>query len=72
MAGARSGEDRAAADRRAASGPRRSPAGSSGTIVEVLEKSKAPLGDQADAVATALTGPLADDFKVDGGLVKKR
>jgi hypothetical protein len=42
------------------------------TIVEVLEKSKAPLGDQADAVAAVLTGPLGDDFKVDGGLVKKR
>jgi hypothetical protein len=42
------------------------------TIVEVLEKSKAPLGDQADAVAAVLTGPLADDFKVDKGLVKKR
>lgn len=42
------------------------------TIVEVLEKSQAPLGDQADAVAAVLTGPLADDFKVDGGLVKKR
>jgi hypothetical protein len=42
------------------------------TIVEVLEKSKAPLGDQADAVASVLTGPLADDFKIDGGLVKKR
>ena len=42
------------------------------TIVEVLEKSKAPLGDQANAVASVLTGPLADDFKVDGGQVKKR
>jgi hypothetical protein len=42
------------------------------TIVEVLEKSKAPLGDQANAVAAALTGPLGDDFKVDKGLVKKR
>jgi hypothetical protein len=42
------------------------------TIVEVLEKSKAPLGDQADAVAAVLTGPLADDFKVDKGQVKKR
>ena len=42
------------------------------TIVEVLEKSKAPLGDQADAVAAVLVGPLADDFKVEGGQVKKR
>ncbi|MBS1119334.1 MAG: hypothetical protein H6Q90_1562 [Deltaproteobacteria bacterium] len=42
------------------------------TIVEVLEKSKAPLGDQAKAVATALAGPLSDDFKVDGNHVKKR
>ena len=42
------------------------------TIVEVLEKSKAPLGDQADAVAAVLTGPLADDFKVEKGVVKKR
>jgi len=42
------------------------------TIVEVLERSKAPLGDQADAVAAALTGPLADDFKVEKGQVKKR
>jgi hypothetical protein len=42
------------------------------TIVEVLEKSKVPLGDQADAVAAALTGPLEEDFKVDKGLVKKR
>jgi hypothetical protein len=41
------------------------------TIVEVLEKAKAPLGDQADAVAAVLTGPLGD-FKVDKGLVKKR
>jgi hypothetical protein len=43
------------------------------TIVEVLEKSKAPLGDQADAVAAALAGggPLATDFKVAGGIVKK-
>jgi hypothetical protein len=42
------------------------------TIVEVLEKSKAPLGDHADAVAAVLTGPLGDDFKVDKGQVKKR
>ena len=41
-------------------------------IVEVLEKSKVPLADKATAVASVLTGPLAEDFKVDGGLVKKR
>jgi hypothetical protein len=43
------------------------------TIVEVLEKSKAPLGDKADAVAAAIAGggPLAHDFKVVGGIVKK-
>jgi hypothetical protein len=41
-------------------------------IAEVLEKTKAPLGDRADAVAAALTGPLADAFKVEGGVVKKR
>jgi hypothetical protein len=38
-------------------------------IVEVLAKSKVPLGDKADAVSRALTGPMADDFKVAGGLV---
>jgi hypothetical protein len=42
------------------------------TIVEVLEKSKVPLGDQADAVTAVLTGPLEEDFKVEKGLVKKR
>jgi hypothetical protein len=42
------------------------------TVVEVLAKSKAPLGDQAGAVAAALTGPMADTFRVDGGIVKKR
>lgn len=41
-------------------------------IVEVLEKSKAPLGDHSDAVAAVLVGPLADDFKVDKSQVKKR
>jgi hypothetical protein len=41
-------------------------------IAEVLEKTKAPLGGQADAVAAALTGPTADAFKVDGGVIKKR
>ncbi|MGN6107136.1 MAG: hypothetical protein ACTHU0_18660 [Kofleriaceae bacterium] len=42
------------------------------TIIEVLEKAQAPLGDQANAVAAAMTGPVADDFKVDAGVVKKR
>ncbi|TMQ27229.1 MAG: hypothetical protein E6J90_03030 [Deltaproteobacteria bacterium] len=41
-------------------------------IAEVLVKTKAPLGDQAAAVATALTGPLADVFKVEAGVLKKR
>jgi hypothetical protein len=41
-------------------------------IAEVLEKTKAPLGDQAAAVAAALTGPLGEAFKVEGGLLKKR
>ncbi|MEO8704658.1 MAG: hypothetical protein ABI867_31675 [Kofleriaceae bacterium] len=41
------------------------------TILEVLEKSKAPLGDQAKAVEAVLVGPLTD-FKVDAGIVKKR
>lgn len=35
------------------------------TIVEVLEKTKAPLGGRADQVKAAMTGPLADDFKVE-------
>lgn len=42
------------------------------TIVEVLEKSKAPLGTRGQEVAAMLTGPLAEDFKVDGGIVKKK
>lgn len=42
------------------------------TIVEVLEKCHAPLGSQAAAVAAVLTGPLGEDFKVDGGVLKKR
>jgi len=41
-------------------------------VVEVLVKAKAPLGDKAQAVAGALEGPLAYDFKVDGGVLKKR
>ena len=42
------------------------------SIVEVLAKAKAPLGDQAKAVAGALAGPLAEDYKVDAGILKKR
>src|ERR1051325_6503671 len=41
-------------------------------IAEVLEKTKAPLGDQVAAVAGALTGPLGDAFKVEGNFLKKR
>jgi hypothetical protein len=42
------------------------------TIVEALERTKAPLGDRADDVTKNLVGPLADGFRVDGGIVKKR
>ena len=42
------------------------------TVAEVLEKTKAPLGGRGKEVAAVLTGPLADDFKVDGELLKKR
>jgi len=42
------------------------------TIVEVLEKTKAPLGARADQVKAMLQGPLAEDFKVDAGVVKKK
>ncbi len=42
------------------------------TIFEVLERTKAPLGSRASEVAAMATGPIADAFKVDGGLVKKR
>jgi hypothetical protein len=42
------------------------------TIFEALERTKAPLGGQADKVKAMLTGSLADDFKVEGGLVKKK
>jgi hypothetical protein len=41
-------------------------------IAEVLERTKAPLGDQAAAAAAALSGPLGEAFKVDGGVIKKR
>lgn len=42
------------------------------TILEVLEQGKVKLGDQAEAVAAILTGPLADDFRVVDKLVKTR
>jgi HEAT repeat protein len=42
------------------------------TILEVLEKTKAPLGDRAARVAGTISGPLANDFKVDAGVVKKK
>jgi hypothetical protein len=42
------------------------------TIVEVLERTKAPLGERAAAVAAALSGPLGDDFQVEGGIIKKK
>ena len=42
------------------------------TVIEVLERTKAPLGPRAKEVATMLSGPLGDDFKIDGEIVKKR
>ena len=42
------------------------------TIVEVLAKGKVPLGDQAGAVEKVLAGPLANDFRIDGGTLVKR
>lgn len=41
-------------------------------IFEVLERVKAPLGDRADEVARSIGGPVAGDFRVADGLVKKR
>jgi hypothetical protein len=41
-------------------------------ILEVLAASNVPLGDQAAGVGAALRGPLSDDFRVDGDMVKKR
>lgn len=41
------------------------------TIVEVLSKAKAPLGDRSSTVAAALVGTLSD-YKVDSGIVKQR
>jgi hypothetical protein len=42
------------------------------TIVEVLEKRKVPLGTRAQEVTAMLTGPLAQEYKVEGGIVKKK
>jgi len=42
------------------------------TIIEVLDRTKAPLGARAKEVATMLSGPLGDDYKIDGEVVKKR
>jgi hypothetical protein len=42
------------------------------TIFEVLEKHKMPLGSRAAEVKAMLTEPLSNDFKVDGGIVKKK
>lgn len=42
------------------------------TIVEVLERTKAPLGERSSEVAAMLTGQLSDGFRVDGNVVKKR
>jgi hypothetical protein len=42
------------------------------TLLEVLERVKAPLGDRGDQVQRAIGGPIADDFRVVDGLVKKR
>jgi hypothetical protein len=43
------------------------------TVVEVMARSQAPLGDQADAVAAAIVGArtLAAEFKVAGGVIKR-
>ena len=42
------------------------------TIGEVLERRKVPLGARAAQVTAMLTGPLAEDFKVEAGVVKKK
>lgn len=42
------------------------------TIVEVLARAKVPLGDQADAVAAALSGTSAEDYKIAGGTLVRR
>lgn len=42
------------------------------TIIEVLERTKAPLGKRAKEVATMLSGPLGDGYKIAGEVVTKR
>jgi hypothetical protein len=40
------------------------------TILEVLDKTKAPLGERASQVGAMLTGPLAE-YRIDGGVVRR-
>ncbi len=42
------------------------------TIIEVLAKSKVPLGDRADQVASRMQGQAADEYKVADGKIVKR
>jgi hypothetical protein len=42
------------------------------TIIEVLERTQAPLGARSTEVANSMSGPIADGFRVDGHVVKKR
>ena len=42
------------------------------TIIEVLAKSKVPLGERTDEVAGRLTGQAADEYKIADGRVAKR
>lgn len=42
------------------------------TILEVLERTKAPLGQRGPQVAAILSGPLGEAFRVDGQTVKKK
>ena len=41
-------------------------------ILEVLAKQQIPLGDHAAAVTGIIGGPIADDFKVEGGKVLRK
>ena len=69
---ARPHEDREPADRRAASAPRRSPGGSGARSSRCSRRPRRRSATRGQEVAAMLTGPLAEDFKVDGGVVKKR
>jgi hypothetical protein len=40
------------------------------TVLEVLDKTKAPLGDRAAQVGAMLSGPLAE-YKIQGGVVRR-